>query len=226
MPDDPQEGQTTGATPVSGGDPVDDTLAALGLTPEHVRNTPEYRELARQNRILARQAGDAAAQAAKAREAAEAAAQAAEAERMTAQETRIRDILGDEGVAMWDQFADLSNTDPVAAAELLAQFTAARAQSPSGGATPEAEAGGGTQVPTNTTPTTGLSRAVSGDTPLGGVQDDTTQLIEQLEKRYTDTVDRNLTPATRNRVTAKERAAAMIAFLGAAYLKSGARPRS
>lgn len=208
--------------------PADDDPAtgSVDLTPEHVRNTPEYRELARQNRILARQKGEADRQIADARAKAEAAAQAAEAQRIAAQESQVRAILGDEGVDLWEKFADLSATDPVRAAELLANFTKGRAQSQPAATPAPAQTGERTPpVPAQNAPATGLSRTV-GDAPLAGPADDTDSTIEALEKRYADMVERNQDPARRNRVTMKDRAGAMIAYVGAAYLKSGARPKS
>lgn len=231
-PEGTPNGQTTGEPPAGGeGEPLDDpALGATGLTPEHVRNTPEYRELARQNRILARKAGEAERQAATARQTAEQVAQAAEAERVAAQEQRVREILGDDGVAMWDQFAELSTTDPVKAAELLAEFAKGKAQSQPPAAASPTPAAGGTQVPAQQPQqqppaSTGLSRSV-GDAPLAGAPDDTAQVIEGLEKRYQDVVERNQNASTRNRVTMKDRAGALISYVGAAYLKAGARPKN
>ena len=223
MPPEVTQDQLSAQPPAEVDDPA---IGSVDLTPDHVRSTPEYRELVRQNRILARQKGDADRQIAEARTRAEAATQAAEADRMAAQETKVREILGDDGVALWEQFADLSTTDPVRAAELLASYKGkAQSQPP---ATPESQPAGerNTQVSqSNVPPATGLSRTV-GDAPLAGPADDTDSVVEALEKRYADMVERNQDPSRRNRVTMKDRANAMIAYVGAAYLKSGAKPKS
>lgn len=205
----------------------DPATGNVSLSADLIRNSPEYRELQNQNRILARQRGDVERQLAAQRTAAEQAAQAAEAQRVAAQEDRVRAILGDDGVAVWDRFADLSTTDPVGAAEYLAEQLKGRAQSaPPAAGEPVTPPAGGTAVTQPGTPApTGLSRAV-GDAPLAGAADDTEQVIAGLEKTYADTVERNLDPAQRNRVTARDRANAFIAFVGASYLKSGARPKS
>lgn len=216
------EGQETGTPPA-----VAPAPGASNLTSEHVRNTPEYRELQRQNRLLAREKGEIAAREAAARAQAEQARQAAEAATVAAQEQKVRDLLGDEGVAFWDQFSELSTTDPVKAAELLAEFRGKAQSQPPAPAAP-AETAGGTQQVTGQqqqAPATGLSRTV-GDAPIAGTGDDTDSVIEGLTQRYQSVVERNLDPTQRNRVTMRDRASAMIAYVGAAYLKSGAKPKS
>jgi hypothetical protein len=222
----PNEGQTIQTPPADGdGNAAPPASGALDLTPDLVRSTPEYQELQRQNRILARENGQAKAQAAAARTQAEATAQAAEAERTAAQANRVREILGEDGLAMWDQFADLSSTDPVKAAELLAEYTKGKAQShPAVPQAPAPAAAAGGNIMAGTQPATGLSRSV-GTAPLAGQSDDPAETIAALEKRYADVVERNQDSSLRNRVTMKDRASAMISYLGAAYLKAGAKPK-
>lgn len=217
-----------GQPPAGDGDLPDPALGNVALSADYVRQSPEYRELQRQNRILARQSGDAQREAARVRAEAEQRAQAAEAQRAEEQAARVRTILGDDGVAIWDQFADLSTTDPVGAAEFLAQQLQGRAQNPAPAAgDPTPPPAGGTPVPQpgNAPAAAGLSRAV-GDAPLAGQADETDQVIAGLEATYADIAERNQDPARRNRVTMRDRANGFIAYLGAAYLKSGARPKS
>lgn len=225
--DDLELGGQGGTGEPPAGDPA---TGAPALTPDHIRNSPEYRELQRQNRTLARENGSLRQQTAQARTAAEQAAQAAEAERIAAQESRVRQLLGDDGVNAWNELADLQTTDPVAAAERFAQYVATRGQTPAQAASGQQQATGGTEVPQQQPsqgqpPATGLSRTV-GDVPLnGGEADPTAEVISGLEQRYADTVARVQDPVTRNRVTMRERAGAMIGFIGAAYLKAGAKPK-
>lgn len=230
MPDDDQ--------PVTGdsGDPIDDAIGApptanpaLSLTPDAIRNSPEFRALERDNRKLARQAGDANKAAAAAREAAEEARQAAEAQQQAALEADIMSALGEDGVAVWSELADLSASDPRAAARRFAEVMAAgRVQSPPEGdpaAGGDDAAAGGEGVPAQTPPPP--SRGVDGGQPLGAAAagEDPQAIIAGLEKGFVDVVDRVQDPITRNRVTMRERAGAMMNYLAASYLKGGASPR-
>lgn len=207
---------------------------ALSMTSDAVRNSPEFQALAKQNRLLARQKGTAEAAAVAARSEAETARQAAEAERNAALVQQLTATLGADGIAAYNEIAELSATDPVAAAVRLAEFAKAGAgqtppaQAPGATVTPAAQAGEGTvanaaQAQTPPPP----SQGADGGQPLGmaSTGEDQNAIIASLEKTYSDVVVRNQNFATRNRVTMKDRAAAMIAYVGAAYLKAGAKPR-
>lgn len=222
--------------PGASADPIDDAIdappaanPALSLTPEAIRNSPEFRALASENRKLARQKGDAEKAAAAARTAAEEARQAAEAQQQAALETDIMAALGEDGVAVWGELADLSVSDPRAAARRFAEVMAnARVQSPAP-ADPAAggddAAAGGEGVPAQTPPPP--SRGVDGGQPIGQAASgqDPQAIIAELEKGFVDVVDRVQDPITRNRVTMRDRAGAMMNFLAASYLKGGAEPR-
>lgn len=206
-------------------DAAPEPIADTTLAPDAIRNSPEYQAIAEQNRILARQAGDAKAQAAKVREEAERQRQAAEAQRAAAMETQLKEVLGPDGVAAWAEIAELSRTDQVAAAKRFrdlmqgaqsaAPAPAAQASAP---ATTEETVSQTTQAATPPPPTSGLD----GGQPLGqsGPSEDLDVEIDRLSTRYNDVVERNQNPATRNRVTMRDRGDAMISFLGAAYLKA------
>jgi hypothetical protein len=208
--------------------------ASLALTADLVRNSPEYRELANQNRILARQKGDAEAAVAVARGEAETARQAAEAERSTAVARQVEEVLGPDGVAVWNQFSELSSTDPVAAAQLLADFRASgQTAAPASPAVPEPPAAqeGLSDVPAQgsgapSTPPP-LESGLHADTPLGTVapQDTDQALVTALEKRRDEIAARAQDPMTRNRVTERERQEGIMAHFaaGVVRVKAGLR---
>lgn len=232
MPED-QQGGSTATT--AAGDAVAPAVAAA-LSPEQIRSTPEFRALEEQNRTLARQAGAARAEVERQRQAAEQARQAAEAQRVADQAASIAAVLDDRGRAAWDEIATLSQTDPVAAARKFAELTkaqAAQSAAPNADATTTAQASatGETTVAgpasTESTPPPPPS-GVSGAAPLtpASTDDDVPAIIESLTKTYGETVARVQDPVTRNRVTMRDRGDAFISFLGAAYLKAGARARS
>jgi hypothetical protein len=213
------DGDSAGAAPTP--------AVATTLPPEAIRNSPEYKELAKQNRKLARQLGDATTAAAAARGDAEAARLAAEAQQQAALEADLRATLGDEGIALWAEIAELSATDQRAAATRLAEALRSRVQSSedddaaAAAGVPDA---GGSQVPAQTPPPP--SRGAEGGAQLNAQPQDTPEaVIAALEKNYLDTVERVQDPLTRNRVTMRDRAAAFINYLGAGYLKAGATPK-
>ncbi len=72
------------------------------------------------------------------------------------------------------------------------------------------------------------SGGINGDAPLGAAstQEDLGQVISGLEGGYNGVVERVQDPLTRNRVTMRDRATGFINYLGAAYLKAGAKPKS
>lgn len=194
---------------------------------EAVRNSPEYREIARQNRLLARQAGTNAREAAAARTVAEQARLAAEAQQQADLEDEISGILGDEAaVAAFNEIAELTTSDPRAAAKKMAELVAlsVRAQStPQGEPTdpPPAPPAGGT-VTTPPPP-----RGVGADAPLGQpprTEDDHLAIAGELESKYNGIAERVQDPQTRRRVTMRDRAEGFIAYVGAAALRAGKRP--
>lgn len=138
-------------------------------------------------------------------------------------------ILGDEaGVAAYQEIAELTASDPRAAAKRMAELIAqARVQNPAAPATPPAPpapaAGEGT-VP-NQPPAP--PRGVGADAPLGQpprTEDDHLTIAAELESTYQSVVNRVQDPQTRRRVTMKDRAGAFIGYVGAAVLRAGARP--
>ena len=210
----------------AGGDPVADAVAAvdaqLSQAPEAVRNTPEFRALAQQLRTTARENGTLKAAQARIREEAETSRLAAEAQRQAALESQLTDILGADGIAAYQEVAELGATDPVAAARRFAELTKASAQSAGQpGPTPLAAptAPEGVLVPAQTPPPP--SGGVDANAPLMNAQgEDIAALTGQLDARYAAAVERNQNTATRSRVTMRERADAMIAYLGSAYVKA------
>jgi hypothetical protein len=198
------------------------------LSAEAVRNSPEYKVLASQNRVLARQAGQASRIAEKARTDAEQARQAAEAQQQADLEAEISTILGDDAaVAAFNEIAELTESNPRAAARRMAELVAlSRAQSPTTGEPtdpPPAPPAGGTVPPQVPAP----PRGVGADAPLGQpprAEDDHLAIANELESNYQGIVDRVQDPTTRRRVTMKDRAAGFIGYVGAAVLRAGARP--
>jgi len=226
-----------GLNPQGDPPPTDDPPAgdappapAGALPPEAIRNSPEYKELARQNRQLARQAGAATRAEQMARAETERQRAAAEAQEQADFETEIAATLGEDGVAAYSEIAELTASNPRAAArklaELIAQVRAQSSTPANGGEAPPAPAPeGGAPVPPAGTPPP--PRGLGADAPLGqppAVQDPTAQIITDLEKQYSDVADRVADPTTRRRVTMRDRAGAFIGYVGAAYLKAGARP--
>jgi len=195
-------------------------------SPDAIRNSPEFKALAAQNRTLARQAGQATRQAEQARTAAEQARQVAEAQEQADLEGEIATILGDEAaVAAFNEIAELTTSDPRAAAKRMAELVAlSRVQNAAPGEptvpSPAPPAGG-----TVTTPPP--PRGVGADAPLGQpprTEDDHLAIASELDKKYQNVVDRVQDPTTRRRVTMRDRAEGFIGYVGAAVLRAGARP--
>jgi hypothetical protein len=199
--------------------------ASGALSPDAVRNSPEYKELARQNRALARQAGTASAAEQRARSEAERVRAAAEAESEAALALELQTSLGEDGVAAFNEIAELSATDPRAAARKMAALIAeARAQNPAAGA---ATSGQPAPAPEGNVPPAPTPRGMDAGAPLvpPATTDPDLATADALEARYAAVVARNTNPATRNRVTMKERAEGLISYLGASVLRAGAKPK-
>lgn len=224
------DGQTT-ETPEAIDDTPPAAPATLSLTPEQVRSTPEFRALEKQNRTLARKAGAAEAAAAAARTDAETARQAAEAQATAALEQQLIAEIGPDGIAAYSEIAELAANDPVAAARRLAELVRqAQGQTPpatASAAVEQASEESGTVANASATPPPPNS-GVDGGVPLGQAStgEDQAEIISGLTKNYTDVVARNQNPLTRNRVTMRDRASALISYLGVGYLKAGAKPKS
>jgi hypothetical protein len=226
--DDPIEPVTTPVETPPADPPAAPVAAAVALTPEQVRNSPEYRELARQNQLLARTSGQNERVARLAREEAERTRLAAEARAQQDLETQLAATLGEDGLAAYNEIAQLSQSDPTAAAKRIAELVAqARGQTPPAvqpGAAPPAPDTGGNVPPAPSAP-----RGLSADAPLGQppvTQDEYAAAAEVLDREYNDIVARVQDPQLRRRVTTADRAKAFIGFLGSSYLRGGARPRS
>lgn len=201
---------------------------APALTPEAIRSSPEFKVLELQNRTLARQAGAAAREAEKARAEAERQRQAAEAQQQADLEAELATTLGEDGLAIYNEIAELSQSDPRAAAKQLAQLVAqARAQSsasPEVPAAPPATEQEGQVPPTTPPPPRGFGADASLSQPPRTEGDDYEAIAADLDKRYDDVVTRVQDPDLRNRVTMKDRAAGMISYVAASVLRGGARP--
>lgn len=201
------------------------------LPADAVRQSPEYKALADQNRALARQAGSARRENEQLRQQAEADRAAAEAARQAAVEQQIIATLGEDGVAVWEDLANLSATDPVAAAKRLAEFAQARAQSAATTTPPPPAApspGEGNVPAPQSSPTPPPARGLDASASLAPSTSgpDYDEIATGLERSYAEQVERNQNFATRNRVTMRDRGRGFIAYLGAAYLKAGARPKT
>lgn len=205
--DDAPAGEPAGTPPVIA------APATTTLPPDSVRNSPEYLALMEQNRTLARQAGSDRAAAAQARQDAEAARLAAEAQQRDAVAQEIRGILGEDGEAVWREVAELSSTDPVAAARRLAEFRGSAQSAP--GADPDADVdpqqtgepavpAQGTGAPSTPPP---MGSSLHADSPLGSVAqtDSDDAAIAALDKRFNDLAERAQHPLSQNRLTEKER---------------------
>lgn len=220
MPDDPN-----GVSPADDDPTVAAAVAAvdaqLSQTPEAVKATPEFQALSQQLRQTARENGRLRAAEARIRQEAEQARLAAEAERQTALESQLADILGQDGIATYQEIAELGATDPVAAARKFAELMGKGVQSAPVADVPPAPppAPGEAIVPAQTPPPP--PGGADANAPLLTAQgEDIAALTGQLDKRYTDVVERNQNPSTRNRVTMRDRADAMISYLGSAYVKA------
>jgi hypothetical protein len=204
-----------------GGSPVEPMSTAM--PPDFVRNSPEYRELQRQNRMLARQKGSLEVEMATYRQQAEAAREEAATAEAAARENAIRAILGDEGVAAWAEIAELSESDPIAAARKFAEFQAAHPATPPA-ATQQEEpvAPAQTTTPEPPAPPRGLEAAAPLTQTSNAEDYDAT--ANRLEAEYQKVVEQVQNPLTRNRVRLRDQASAFISYVGAAYLRAGARP--
>lgn len=238
MPENESEQQQSGGTP----DPVVQAPPVLTLPADAVRNSPEYQELQRQRREDARERGRIEAEAAQIRADAERQLQAAEAVRQQALAEQLQTVLGEDGMAAFNELAELSSTDPVAAGKRFKELMGGSpAQSdgtihPLPGAEQSQEGEGEQQVSqqqqsaSQTPPPPGTG--VSGDAPLGQGQigTDWDEIATGLDGTYAETVKRNQDPVTRARVTDKERGGALMAWLGSAYIRGmkgrGTLPKS
>jgi hypothetical protein len=219
--EEPVDDSSAGTEPREDGTPAEPVSTTM--PPDYVRNSPEYQELQRQLRAEARRRGSAEADLAKARQAEEAARQAAEAVAAEAREREIRTILGDDGVAAWSRIAEQSATDPVAAARTLAELMRGQ-QATQPPAPPTPEAAQQQAPPAAPLPPAGLSAT----TPLGAPNPASAdaEVIASLESQVADVMDKMQNPITRNRIRQRDVGDAFAAYVSAALMKAGVRPRS
>jgi hypothetical protein len=206
--------------------PTPPAPGSLSLTPDLVRATPEFKAQERIARSEARKRGQLERDLAQARTDAETARAAAEAQSQAAREAEIRAILGDDGVAAWTEIADLSASDPAAAARKFREFGEAMAQSLVAAAPqappatpPPAPENGGITVPTGTPPPPSLGRTVGASAPLGqpAVQEGWDDIIATSQQTVDAIVKRNQDPLQRNRVTMRDRATGIMSYVAGAY---------
>ncbi len=137
-----------------------------------------------------------------------------------AQANEIRSILGDEGVADWQNIADLAATDQTAAArafaqlrgKVLAQNQTQPPTAPPVGSTQPAMAGGG-MFPT---------RGVDANAPLGQPSADNSwaAVAAEAEARFQTQVARQQgSLQDRSRFTGKDRREGIMDYLASAYAK-------
>lgn len=224
MPAENLTAQNDGATPDD--DDADDGAApSLTLAPDAVRNSPEYKALQRQLRAEARARGRAEAEAASVRTSSAEALQAAEAQRQQAIAEQLRDVLGEDGIDAFNEMAELSETDPVAAARKFRELATSFAQSGGNPADLAAAVAGNEGAAPVTgqqqTPPPVPGNTLSGDAPLGQATTGTDwdAVITDSTDRYAKIVERNQDPITRARVTDRDRGEGFMAWLSAAYVK-------
>lgn len=191
-------------------------------------NTPEYKALQEQNRVLARQAGSARAEAERLKQERIAQQEAAEAQRVAEIQQQMASELGDNAPA-FAEYAQLLNTDPVAAARKFAEMT--QAQSPVLPSEPSEATQQEDQVPINEQRQQMQSqqpaapqppqRGVSATTPLGQTQQQSQDdRLAALDQQVNGVVEQNQNLSTRARVTDKMRSTAMGQFLQSQYLRA------
>jgi hypothetical protein len=202
--------------------PLAPAPASLALTPEQVRSTPEYRTLERELHGERSARGRSDAELERVRGAAESQRQAAEAERAVTQREQIRAILGDEGVSEWEAIAELSGSDPVAAATRMRDFGARLAQSPSAPSAQPAPVATTTPAGGTTVPPLPPAGALGGNAPLGQPVDLSgwDDVIAERTATFNEVVERNQNPATRNRLTMRDRARGIMAYVEGAYAQA------
>lgn len=215
-------------TPGEDDDDAGDGGAApsLTLSSDAVRNSPEYRALQRQLRQEARAKGRAEAELATVRTQSAEALQAAEAARQQAIADQLATVLGEDGIDAFNEIAELSETDPVAAARKFRELAGRYAQS--GGdqaalvdaAAPTGGTNVGNQQAASQAPAP-PSLSVGGDAPLGQANTGTDwdSVVQTATDTYTEIVKRNQDPITRARVTDRERGDGFMAWLAAATVK-------
>lgn len=187
---------------------------STALTPEAVRNSPEFRAMAKQLRNESRARRRIEGEAVRQRAEAETARLAAEAQLEEQVGDQIQAILGDEGVAEWNQISELASTNPVEAARQFAALThRAAAEAAGGNASQEDEQVPGTQPTTPPVP-----RTVSASAPLApaSAQENEDAYDRELDQRYTSAVAR---VQARERLRPRESADAFIAYLERGYRK-------
>lgn len=221
--DDDDEAGSTEAPP--GTPPAPASVAAPA---DAVRNSPEYRQKAAEARANARRAGDLERQLTEARTQAANAQAAAEAQDRERQANEIRSILGDDGVAEWETIAELSATDPVAAArgfrglmDRMVQNQPAPGTAPAGATTPPAPPAGVDPVAQGTRgfPTGRVDASV----PMGqpGTDNSWQQIADEAEARFGEAVKRQQgSLQDRSRFTGKDRREAVMDLLVAGYAKA------
>lgn len=232
-----QEGAPTtppeASVPATGSDVAASLATAPGASAEappvtDVTKSPEYIALQEANRTLARQAGSARAEAARLQEERETQAAAAEAERVALIQQEMTTALGDKSQD-FAEYAQLLNTDPVAAARKFAEMTAV--QSPvvadasseipptEDGEVPIEEQRQQLQSQTPVAPQP-PQRGVSASTPLGQTQQQSQDdRLAALDSSVGKVVEDNQGLSTRARVTDRVRATAMGKFLQASYIR-------
>lgn len=209
-------GDSGGNEPPAGTPPASGS-ADTSLPPEAVRNSPEYKALQERLRSEARRRGDAERQAADARAQLERTQQDTEANRQAQLQAQINEILGQEGLADWQEFAELSERDPIEAAKKLRAMrerTATPAPQPGEGQQNVATTQQQPQAPSAPPP----PRTLGGDAPLSSVADNSdAEEIAELERTWSDVVEKNRT--TPNRITDRDRQRGLMAYMQAGYRK-------
>lgn len=217
--DDPTSPEPPEADPVA--QATAEVEATLSQVPANLRSTPEFKALSKELRKTAREKGAAIAQATSARSEAETFRLAAEATRQASIEAQLQETLGEDGIAAFQEIAELSESDPVAAGRKFRELVEAQSQAKVASlatSTPTPPAGGASVPP--------MQSGVDPNAPLQPPPtDEIDNLVKTLDATYQDVADRNNGAATRNRVTMKDRAAGFISYLGSAYTQALRGPK-
>jgi len=201
-------------TPASPAAPAATEPPNVTLSTEVIRSSPEYQELQRQNRALARDKGNLDRQLAESRANAERDRQQAQAQLQEQQAAEIESLLGADGLEEYNRLAELSATDPIAAARMWAE-SKAKAQVQAGTTATEEQQVTQQEQQRQAPPP---PRALDAGSPLATVADDSEErFLGGLDEQVKTVVDRNQRMS--NQVTDKERQGGMMAYLRGSLIR-------
>lgn len=202
--------------------PAAPATQATRLSPADVRATPEYQAQVSAARREARLKGEAEARETQLRSELEETRAAAEAQAREAQAAQIASVLGADGVARWNEIAELQATDPVGAAQKFAAFGVEMGQTHAARTAAAAQGGAPAKPPAAPLPSGG----VGAGAPIGQATTGTTwdEIADAAEGKFDEIAARQQGPLTeRNRVTGRDRAEGMMSHLVGGYARLAAQ---